>query len=342
MFKSIFSMQKMIFILLGAMLFFVMSTMQAYSVPVTYENYVKVQTSLQIDAYQKLAKGINKLYHFRVPTPIENQPTIRMNHDTLYSVAMLNVSRGVVISIPDTGNRYISLAVSNELGYTNFVYYGKGTYTLTSENVGSDYALIAIRTLVDAGDKKDIMAVNALQDKIMIEAKDNTVFKLPNWDMKSYKTIYDSLLGLFALAPNTKNMFGKEEDVNPVLFLLGAAGAFGGLPEKDAVYFNITPKQKGKSFTITVKDVPVDGFWSVTVYNKEGYLFDSPYGLSSINNLTASPVKDGTYTLYFGNCEKYKKNCLAIEDGWNYIVRLYQPREEIISGKWTFPPLKPI
>jgi hypothetical protein len=29
-------------------------------------------------------------------------------------------------------------------------------------------------------------------------------------------------------------------------------------------------------------------------------------------------------------------------DGWNYAVRLYQPRKEILDGKWKFPAPKPV
>jgi hypothetical protein len=27
--------------------------------------------------------------------------------------------------------------------------------------------------------------------------------------------------------------------------------------------------------------------------------------------------------------------------GWNYIVRLYRPRAEILDGRWTFPEAQP-
>jgi hypothetical protein len=28
--------------------------------------------------------------------------------------------------------------------------------------------------------------------------------------------------------------------------------------------------------------------------------------------------------------------------GWNYAVRLYRPREEILNGTWTFPEPRPV
>jgi hypothetical protein len=32
-----------------------------------------------------------------------------------------------------------------------------------------------------------------------------------------------------------------------------------------------------------------------------------------------------------------RPNCLPIMEGWNYIVRLYQRRPEILDGSWKFP-----
>jgi hypothetical protein len=28
--------------------------------------------------------------------------------------------------------------------------------------------------------------------------------------------------------------------------------------------------------------------------------------------------------------------------GWNYMVRLYRPRAEILNGKWRFPEARPL
>lgn len=341
MLQSIRLIKKLLYTLMG-MVLFMAPTVYAATVPVTYENYGEAQATMQMNDYQELAHGINKWYHFEMPVSIKNQPTIRMNRDTLYSIAVVNVTKEAVITLPKNGKRYMSLLVYNELGYTNKIYYGKGSYKLTPENVGSDYALLIVRTLVDANNPKDIRAVNALQDKLVIKSNDSKSFTMKDWDMTSYTKMYNSLVKLFALLPDASNMFGKKENVDPTRFLIGTAGGFGGLPDTEAVYLNRVPKLLDKSLTMTLKDVPVDGFWSFTVYNKEGYLFSSKHGLPSLNNLTATPSKDGAYTLYFGNCEKYKENCLAIEDGWNFVVRLYQPREEIISGEWTLPELMPI
>jgi hypothetical protein len=50
---------------------------------------------------------------------------------------------------------------------------------------------------------------------------------------------------------------------------------------------------------------------------------------------------NGSITIYFGGCDDNRPNCLPVVDGWNYTVRLYRPRAEILDGTWTFPGLTP-
>jgi hypothetical protein len=61
----------------------------------------------------------------------------------------------------------------------------------------------------------------------------------------------------------------------------------------------------------------------------------------SVNNITAAPGQDGSVTVHFGGCDDGRPNCLPIMDGWNYLVRLYRPRAEILNRTWTFPAITP-
>jgi hypothetical protein len=132
--------------------------------------------------------------------------------------------------------------------------------------------------------------------------------------------------------------FGTKEEVDPIAHLIGAAYGWGGNPAKDATYLNVVPaKNDGKTpYVLTVKDVPVDGFWSISLYNAKGYFQKNEYNAYSINNITGIKNKDGSITIHFGGDPK-QSNYLPIMDGWNYIVRLYRPRQEILDGKWKFP-----
>jgi hypothetical protein len=95
-------------------------------------------------------------------------------------------------------------------------------------------------------------------------------------------------------------------------------------------------------YRISVKNVPVDAFWSVSVYNAAGYFEKNAYNAYSVNNITAKKGSDGTVAIQFGGCDGKIPNCLPIMPGWNYTVRLYRPRPEILNGKWHFPEAQPV
>ncbi|MGC4005548.1 MAG: hypothetical protein QM811_21495 [Pirellulales bacterium] len=61
-----------------------------------------------------------------------------------------------------------------------------------------------------------------------------------------------------------------------------------------------------------------------------------PGGAYTLNNVTAKPNADGSYTIRFGG-DANKENVIPIMPGWNYLVRLYRPQAAILDGKWTFP-----
>jgi len=95
------------------------------------------------------------------------------------------------------------------------------------------------------------------------------------------------------------------------------------------------------AYRLTVNEVPVDGFWSVTVYNKDGYFTPNPQNAYSLNNITAQRGADGKITIQFGGCDAATANCLPVTSGWNYLIRFYRPRAEVLDGSWTPPTLTP-
>jgi hypothetical protein len=126
--------------------------------------------------------------------------------------------------------------------------------------------------------------------------------------------------------------------------LIGAAMGWGANPPRDATYLNIVlPKNDGKTvYRLTVKDVPVDGFWSVSVYNAQGYYEKNEYDAYTINNVTGKKSADGSVVIQFGGCDGKTPNCLPTMPGWNYMVRPYRPHAEILNGTWTFPEAQPV
>ena len=167
---------------------------------------------------------------------------------------------------------------------------------------------------------------------------------MPNWDQTSQDKVRTALLALATTVPDSRGMFGRQDQVEPIRHLLGSAAAWGGNPEKDALYLNVTPKANDGTavYQFTVKDVPVDGFWSVSVYNAAGYFEKNSYDAYTLNNLTAKKNSDGSFTVQFGGCDARIANCLPTMLGWNYMIRLYQPRGEVLAGTWRFPEALPL
>jgi hypothetical protein len=310
------------------------------AVPVTVDNFTRAESDLYFGGILKDSGAIGKFFHRREPARIDNQTVIRLNRDTLYSSALFDLDAGpVTITLPDAGGRFMSMQVINEDHYVPEVVYGKGSYTLTKNKVGTRYVAVAIRTLVDPANEKDIREVHALQDAITVSQKNPGQFEAPDWDQASQKKVRDALLVLATTIPDFRKAFGTKAQVDPVRHLIGTAAGWGGNPDKDAIYLNITPpKNDGATiYKLNVKNVPVDAFWSVSLYNAEGYYEKNAYDAYSINSITGKKSPDGSIAIQFGGCDGKVLNCLPIIKGWNYTVRLYRPRPEILSGKWKFP-----
>ena len=312
------------------------------AIVVNIDNFARAETDMQIQRMLEATKGVNAWAHNRVPTPLDKLNVIRMSRDTLYSFALVDISEGATLTMPDVGKRYLSVMVVNNDGYINKVFHGGGTFKLTVKEFDTPYVVLAARLLVNAADKNDIEIANGLQDKMKIDAASAKPWAMPNYNMESYKATYEPLLQLAKGLTDTKKTFGSKADVEPVRFLLGSAFGWGGLPEEEAFYLNVSPDLPVGEYQITAKDVPVDAFWSVSIYNKDGYFEKNAFNSYSVNNISGTPNKDGSITVHLGGCEDKRVNCVPLTEGWNYAVRLYRPRAEILSGAWKFPDAKPV
>jgi hypothetical protein len=316
---------------------------QSQTVPVTADNFLRAESDMYFnDVVQK--GGFGRMEHNREPMPIDHQTVVRANRDTLYSGGVFDLDAGpVTVTLPDAGKRFMSLEVFDEDEYVVEVVYGAGSHTYSKERVGTRYVMVAIRLLVNPDDPQDSKQVHALQDAITIGQKSAGRFEIPNWDRASQTNVREALLVLAGTIPNTKGMFGARGSVDPVRHLIGAATGWGGNPEKDAMYLTVVPSRNDGTtiYRLVVKDVPVDGFWSITVYNKAGYFEPNKLNAYALNNITAKKDADGSVAIQFGGCDGKSANCLPITPGWNYWVRLYRPRPEILNNTWKFPEAQP-
>lgn len=317
----------------------------AKPVRVTVDNFRRAESDTYFARFVKDG-GFGKFKHERELAPIDHQTVIRLNRDTLYSFGVFDLDAGpVTVTLPDAGKRYMAVQVIDEDQYAPDVFYAPGTHTLSKDKVGTRYVCLAVRTFVNPNDAADVKAVHALQDALKVEQKAAGTFEVTDWDPGSLKKVRDALLALTDAngGIESSRMFGRKSEVDPVQHLLGTAAGWGGNPPTAALYAGAVPKQNdGKTvYRLTVKDVPVDGFWSVSVYNKDGYFQKNARNAYTVNNVTAKPNADGSVTIQFGGDER-APNCIPIVPGWNYVVRMYRPRKEIRDGSWKFPEAQPV
>ena len=308
------------------------------AIKVTPDNFVRAET----DMYFKLwaSRALGRFVHFR-DFPLENTG-VRPNRDTLYSQAVFDLDAGpVTITIPDSGDRFMSMIVFDEDHYVHGVYYDAGTHSFSRDDIGSRYMSVFFRTFANPNDAADVKAAHALQDAIGVQQPGGPgKLEVPNWDKASQDKVRNALLTLNETLPDLRHAGGTREEVDPVRHLIATASAWGLNPDSDAIYLTVTPAQNDGQAVyrlVVPGDVPVGAFWSVTVYDATGHFQKNDLNAYSLNNVTAARSPDGSVAVQFGGCDGKIPNCLPTLPGWNYMVRLYRPKPEILDGSWTFP-----
>lgn len=313
---------------------------------VTPDNFIRAESDVYMAAQVKDG-AFGNFKHTREVAPVDRQLIVRLNRDTIYSSGVFDLDAGpVTITLPDSGGRFLSALAINEDHYNPAVFYDAGAHTLTRQDVGTRYVMVGVRIFVDPNNPKDVQQANALQDAITVSQPGGPgTFTVPNWDPVSQKKVRDALIALSDTLPDLRYAAGPNKTaVDPVRRIAAAASGWGLNPDRDAVYLNVFPeKNDGKTpYRLAVRDVPVDAFWSVTVYTADGFFRPNDLHAYSINSVTGKKGEDGAITIQCGDCSKETPNCLPVSKGWNYMVRLYRPRQEILNAAWSFPVPQPI
>lgn len=309
------------------------------TIRVNVDNFNRAETDRMFHDLQTQAGGINRFSHGREPADVENQAVIRLNRDTLYSFAVVDVRDGATLTLPDAGERYLSAMVVDEDHFVNAIFHDAGVHSLALAGNTSGYVAVAVRILVDPADADDIATVAALQDQLVLTSASAVPFEYPSYDNTSFDETRNALLALARNLDGFDHTFGTRDEIEPVRHLIGTAAGWGGLPSTEAAYIGVDPRLPAGQYELTVRDVPVDGFWSISVYNAQGFFEPNARGAYTVNDITAVKNSDGSTTVRFGDFPEGTPNAIPTPEGWNYLVRLYRPRPEILDGSWSFPVL---
>ncbi|WP_419605239.1 DUF1214 domain-containing protein [Thiolapillus sp.] len=273
-------------------------------------NYDRAETDLQFKGYSEKYKAFGKFAHSRKPYDVHKQVTQSGNRDTLYSFGVFDLS--------------------------------KSPLTIELLEIGTRYIMFGIRTFADPNSKEDLARAHKLQDAMRVSQSDpGDLSGIPDWNEKKMMELRKDFNNLGSTLPDSSTFFGVKCDRSYLQNALGVAVGWGGLQRRDALYLPVqVAKNDGKTaYTLTVpRDVPIEdnGFWSVTVYNKDRFMEPNDLDAYSFNKVTARKNEDGSATIHFGGNPK-ADNYLPIMEGWVYIVRLYRPKKALLDGKWKFP-----
>ena len=308
----------------------------------TDENFALAESQIIFQSYvSKIAaatntNGVGVFMHNRKAADPKNRTIVRLNFDTQYSSAILDLTEEATLTMPETNGRYQSAWFITEEHYNPMAINKPGTYKINQENTGSRYVVIIIRTQVNMSDPKDLAIASKLQDQVVLSQKDRGSYVVTNnWDMEAILEMRKKYQRIAKEKKITSGMmFGKKEAITLENHNCGTAFGFGGFTKDQAVYRTLVTENTNPS-TMVLKEVPVAAFWSVTIYDKDGF----PNGKSyNVNSSFAKANSKGEYVIHFGGDQK-ADNYLDIFEGWNFTLRMYQPTEAYFNGSWKMPEL---
>lgn len=312
---------------------------------VTAEMYPAYETSHQMLKNQDLV-GINKFLHKRELTPTDEQPVVRMNRDTYYSMAVVDVSKGATVTMPELpAGKYMSVQPITEDHRIQPMYYGAGTFELSTHT--GKHLYLVIRLDATFTEKEAAM----YQDQMQINAKSAEPFTSESVNQASFKQVEDALKAKMPMINERDGsdaligMFTDINDESNTLFTqekyeVGAAIGWGGAQMIDNIYEVSGNYPADTCYQATFEDPKNKAFWSITVYDKSGFMFND---VANVSSNTATVNKDGTYIVSFGCGADAPNNIQTANDSgvFNLGIRHYQPSDRVrVDGYRILPTVK--
>ena len=307
---------------------------------VTDKNFVEAEVDARIFRFIKEG-GMNRGMVYDVPTPTDRQPVPRMNRDTLYMGIPIDTSKGYSITVPEhPDDRYVSVYVLDNEHMTLHILKGSGVKHVFDQQEQTRYVVAIPRVQVfDPRDEADIAAAAAILDTIKVESGSQEAKPMVNWDwdgMMKRRAQYEK--EFIAVTQYPSDFQGECGTVDRFQgHNMAVATSWGLFPSSECVYIAQNPSLGALGcYSATYKVPPNGAFWSITVYNGDGYMFSDN---NTINGTNAKYNEDGTVTVRYGSekdCGK-RDNRLDITKGWNILMRVYEPKQSVIAGDYKMP-----
>ncbi|GAD79852.1 DUF1214 domain-containing protein [Vibrio ezurae] len=276
---------------------------KAQALTVTAQNFSHAETARN---YRNWAsKGANSQFVIMQNLPPRGKaaPTVQMNDDTLYGVAIVKAENGKVsFSIPKTDN-YLAVQVVTERGHGQHYVVEDGVYELAVE---SEYAMLIYRSGTEKGiqhaveqlDKVNVADFNFATD---YQVQPYNYDEVETW-VQNYTKEVNSMDKFTYTFPRTSEQVTDLHQWN----LENAAGWGGASPEAFVgnKYANSAKLKANVCYSATFNDPENKFFTSITAYDSDKYLME---GVRHISSNTWDTNQDGTITVSF-NCGDTAKN----------------------------------
>jgi hypothetical protein len=295
---------------------------------------------------------------------------VRMNNDTFYKLAFINLGEGPVTlkSEKSADDRFSSFQIMDDrnVNFRNVIrpngaytlYYGEKPAGIQGEAIKAPSELTVVIVRVEVKDRNnadDMRDAEAIFNDITISGpKISAIAKLDmlsDFDEKVVAEADRQMEETSNSTPFSKQVAGPNDVPDKVSYLQLATGTkygWGGPVTSHSAYETIFTDKDGKpmvgkngTYAITTEEPPVDAFWSITVYDTDrgGFLHPNKNDRYHINNTGAVKNEDGTVTFLFKtDCGTGDKNCLEVPKGrFDLTTRYYLPKDAITSGNWTMP-----
>jgi hypothetical protein len=168
--------------------------------------------------------------------------------------------------------------------------------------------------------------------------------------MKAYKGNIANLVNGWTMLTENMGSYGTSYLRRAVIALMGLGA---NLPE-DAIYPRAVIDSQGRPLNGTNQYVlhfasdklpPVEAFWSLTMYDIEGFPVKNEFNRYVIADADSEYNDDGSLDIYIGNSspgDSLEANWLPAPDGFfTLIMRLYASGPEVLRGQWSPPSLIP-
>lgn len=290
-----------------------------------------IQSASRAVFHEFLARApLNRFFHFEGLCGAANCSTIFPNLDTIYSIAIVNARNGLVLMLPEVGQRYLSVQVVTEDHLTPFCRYGGGRHEFFSPDFDTDF--VAVRVCIGTdGTAEDVRRiVEELQPQYFIEGA-SLENDLTPVDRSLLECVRAALMQGYSALPNTSGIMQRRAaDVRDwEAFTYATAGAWGFPADEYLMFAGGGPVDAGgeECYVATFPPVPAGAFFSVTAYGPEKYpMTDEDNVVGSQHGVRLEA--DGSFRIAFGGerCRSLAPNFLATpQDGWSILIRAYRP-----------------